>query len=1513
MKERVDNNKNNGSKPVGAALVVGAGIGGLEAAYDLAEAGIKVYLLENSPAIGGTITRLSTTFPTNTSPKCMLAPKLIEIGSHLNIETFTTAELLDVTGEPGHFHARVRKKPRYVSIDDCSGCGDCEAVCPEALPDEFNESLTERRAIYKKFPQAIPNAYAIDKLGVAPCRDACPIDQRAQGYIALVREGRFADAYRTIREENPFPSVCGRVCDHRCEDACLRGQSDSPVNIMALKRFVSDWARAHRDQIKSGLDKKPSASGKRVAVIGAGPAGLTCGLDLVRMGHAVTIFEALPVAGGMMRLGIPAFRLPHDLLQEEIDEIVHEGVEIRLNSPITDLPALLEEDYDAVFVAVGAHKDNKPSIPGTDLPQVLSGTDFLLKHNLRFENISSEKQKIEKDVDNVRGKRVLVLGSGAVAIHAAMTTLRLGADWVGIACLENREHMAAQDWEIQDAEEEGIQILPSLSIQEILEEQGAVSGVRCNRVDLKGYQNGIPDFTEIEGTEDRIAADVILLAVGREPELDFLKDLVEITPDRLMKVDPDTLATSHPAIFAGSETVKGTCSVVDAIAEGHRAAKSIQRSLLGQPLKKTELKPPVVSLNPGEILQRLADKKIAKAARVEMLARPPAERKHDFDEVYTGLTEEQAMQEAARCLRCGICSECNQCVYVCKANAIDHNQVEEILDLEVGAVILAPGTEVVSGSIRPEYGYGRYANVLTSMEFERMIHASSPFAGTVKRPSDDKRPKKVAWIQCVGSRDISCGQGYCSSVCCAYTTKQALVGIKRNPGIEPTIFYMDIRAYAKGYEADIERAEKQQGVRYIRSMVSAVKEVPGSKNLRVSYASFEKNGKPTIIEEEFEMVVLSLGLKPTRSTIEMAERLGIQLNEYGFAEPELYHAAESSRKGIYVAGAFAEPKDLTETVIEAGCAASKTSAALSGARFSLASDVNYPPERDVSEEEPRIGVFVCQCGMNIGAEVDTQKVVDFTQDLPDVVHAENLPYACSKEGREKIKEVITQQKLNRVVVAGCTPRTHEELFQNTIRQAGLNPYLFEQANIREQNAWAHLNQPEITTSKSKQLVSMAVSKARRLRSLQRKKLEIDKRALVIGGGLAGITAALSIADQGFPVFLVEKEDQLGGHLRHIKIGFNGSDPQQLLNDRLVRVSSQPLIHVLLESEVIEVSGNVGEFHTKVRSIAGEISEISHGVIIVATGAKEIRPKTYGYGQLSGVITQHELEENFDAYIGAESRSKSVVMIQCVGSRDDEHPYCSRICCSQAIKNALEIKKRQPETDVTILYRDIRTYGFREKYYQEARRAGVLFLEFDPDHPPQIQQASKDVDAGALQVLVTVQPEENEIRIESQLVVLSAGIEAEPGNKNLSQLLKLPLDEEHFFQEAHIKLQPADFSAEGIFLCGLAHSPRALDETLAHAQAASLKAVMVLAKKERIAMPIIAQVNPRLCSACGLCVEVCSYNARRLEPGMKYAEVIDMLCEGCGACVVACPNNATQQNGYEFLQITSMVDAALEQI
>jgi len=1500
------------NEKIGAVLVVGGGIGGMQAALDLAEAGFKVYLVDEKTAIGGVMAQLDKTFPTNDCSMCILSPKLVECGRHLNIEIITGATVERVEGEPGNFTVTIRQRPRFVELDKCTGCGDCAAKCPIELPDEFNAGLSTRKAIYKLYPQATPNAFAIEKAGTAPCRDACPAHQRAQGYIALIKERRFEDAYRVIREDNPFPAICGRICNHPCEEKCTRGKLDAPVAIRALKRFVADWMYhrigesgiANQESAIGVQDSKSEVRGAQVAIIGAGPAGLTAAQDLVKLGHRVTVFEALPVAGGMMRVGIPEYRLPRDILQWEIEQILAQGVELRLNTRVEDVNALFEQGYNAVFIATGAHQGRKLRIPGADLPDVLINTDFLRRVNLG--------EKID-----FSGRRVLVLGGGNVACDCARTALRLGAKEVHMACLESREKMPAHPWEIEEAEEEGVVIHPSRTFKEITSQNGKVTGLRCVKVEFRGFlPDGRPDMDEIPGTEHILPADVVIFAIGQRPDLGFLDGRIQTTRRGTIAVDPETLATSRPGVFAGGDVVTGTAFVIDAIAAAHKAARSIDRYLRGEEGVEEPVLQPVVEISEEELARRLAEGLIVERPRVEIPTSPPEERKKDFREINLTLSEEEAVAEAERCLSCGVCSECLECVYACKADAINHDMTEKWLNLKVGAVILCPGVEAFDARQKTEYGYGRFANVLTSIEFERLLSASGPFGGHLQRPSDGKEPRRIAWLQCVGSRDISCGRPYCSSVCCMYAVKEAIIAKEHLPGVEATIFFLDARAFGKDFERYYERAKSEYGVRFVRCLVSSVEERPESKNLSIRYV--DEDG--SLREEEFDLVVLSVGLGPSEEAKELARRLGVELNEYGFCATHEFAPTQTSRPGIFVAGAFREPKDIPETVVEASCAAAEASALLAPARGTLTRVKEYPPERDVSEEEPRIGVFICHCGINIGGVVDVPAVVEYAKTLPGVVYAEDNLYTCSQDTQERIKQRIAEHRLNRVVVASCTPRTHEPLFQDTLREAGLNPHLFEMANIREQDSWVHPNEPEMATEKAKELVAMAVAKARLLRPIHRPKFGLVRSALVIGGGIAGMTAALSIADQGYQVYLVEKEAELGGNLRHIHWTVQGNDPQKLLRETVQRVQNHPLITVLTGAEVEEVSGYVGNFAVKIRRFvdsgfvnSDESTNLQPpnsrvydvGAIVVATGAREYRPREYLYGQDPRVVTQRELEEMLANGNWRPEAGSQIVMIQCVGSRDEEHPYCSRVCCSQAVKNALKIKEINPDAQIFILYRDIRTYGFREDYYRRAREAGVMFLRYEPEDKPKVSAIDE-----RLRVEVPAPVPGGKVVLEPDLLVLSAGIVPNDGNEELSRLLRVPLNQDGFFLEAHAKLRPLDFAADGIYLCGLAHSPKAIGEAIAQARGVGIKVAALLSKEEIEAAPIVATVNPRLCAGCGLCVEVCPYDARVINEETHVAEVIEVLCQGCGACVAACPNGASQQKGFEQVQLLAMLDAAL---
>ncbi len=847
-----------------------------------------------------------------------------------------------------------------------------------------------------------------------------------------------------------------------------------------------------------------------------------------------------------------------------------------------------------------------------------------------------------------------------------------------------------------------------------------------------------------------------------------------------------------------------------------------------------------------------------------------------------------------KCIGCGTCQE------VCKAGAIEYDEKEKEITLHVGSVILAPGFEEFDPKSKGEYGYGRYSNVVSSIEFERILSASGPYGGLVLRPSDGKVPRKIAFIQCVGSRDAKLGNNYCSSACCMYAIKEAIIAKEHNPDLQCTIFFMDVRAYGKEFDAYYNRAEEEYGVKFVRSRVSHVEEVPEVQNLLMNYV---EDGNPKT--EEVNLVVLSVGMRPPKHAEELAEALDIKLNKYSFCYSETFSPLETSRPGIYVCGAFSSPKDIPESVAQASGAAVKAASLISSERGALTSVKGYPLETDVSSEEPRIGVFVCHCGINIGGVVNVPEVVEYVKTLPNVVYVEENLYTCSEDTQKRIKEKINEHNLNRVVVASCTPRTHEPLFRETVREAGLNIYLFEMANIRDQCSWVHMHEPEEATEKAKALVRSSVAKARLLNSLKKPMIDITPTGLVIGGGLSGMTAALELAKQDFEVHLVEKEKELGGHLRHIHYLLGSEDPQERLRSIIKEVTENEKVHVYLNSEISDVEGYVGNFKTTLNN-GKEKKEINHGIVIVATGAMEYRPTEYLYGADEKVLTQHELEEKL---ANGHFNVKTVAMIQCVGSRNGEHPYCSRICCSQAVKNALKIKELNPETEVCILYRDMRTYGFLEDYYREAASKGVLFIRYDDKNEPKVTRES-----GKLKVLVWEPVIKAWIPIEADLLALSTATIPNPDNESIAKILKVPLSKDKFFLEAHMKLRPVDFATDGIFLCGLAHWPKSIEESVSQACAAAARAITILSKEALEVEGAIASVDEDLCSGCKFCEPVCDYSAIRMEEvdGKLRAHVIEALCKGCGVCASTCPSKAISMLHFTNDQILAQVEAALKE-
>jgi len=1471
---------------IGAVLVVGGGIGGIQAALDLAESGYKVYLVEKSPAIGGVMAQLDKTFPTLDCSMCILSPKLIECGRHPNIELLSYSELLQVEGEPGNFKAKVLKHPRYVDLPKCTGCGECTEVCPIDVPDEFEQDLAGRKAIFRPFAQAYPNAFTIEKRGRAPCGLICPAGVNVQGYVALIAKGKYKEALSLIKENLPLPGVLGRVCPAPCEEKCNRTILEEPISIRVLKRFVADFVK--EEQPLPEVEEKE----EKVAIIGSGPAGLTCASYLRREGYKVTIFEALPVAGGMLYVGIPRYRLPKDVLQKEVDDIERSGVEIKTNTPIgkeTTIDNLFQQGYKALFIGVGAHHSQRLRIPGEDVLGVIHGVDLLRDSNLG------------KEV-KAKGK-VVVIGGGDVAIDSARSALRLGAEQVSILYRRTRAEMPAREEEIKEAELEGIKIEYLVAPVEILSPDGKVTAIKCSRMKL-----GEPDATgrkrpiPIPGSEFDLEVDMVIPAIGQMPNLSFLEGSdIKISPRGTIEVDPLTLETSHEGVFSGGDCQTGPSIAIEAVAAGQRAAESIIRYLNHQDLKQgrviEERKPSDVNFVPlGK----------TREPRQKIPTIPLEGRASGFKEIELGLSEEVAKKEASRCLACGICSECMQCVAACKANAIDHSMTEEVAELKVGAVILSPGSDEFDPSPLNNYGYRKYPNVVTSIEFERMLSASGPFQGTLLRPSDRKPPRRVAWIQCVGSRDASLGYGYCSSVCCTYAIKEAIVAKEHVPAeLEETIFFMDIRTQGKDFDKFYERGKKG-GIEFIRTKVYGVEEVDGTGNLKLKYTA--EDGKPSI--REFDLVVLSVGLHPSPESIALAKRLGIQVNKYGFCYTDAFSPVESSRPGIYVCGAFQSPKDIPETVMQASGAAGSASTLLAPARNTLTTIKEYPPERDITGEEPRIGVFICHCGINIGGYVDVPRVTEYAKTLPNVAYVEDNLYTCSQDTQERIKTAIREHKLNRVIVASCTPRTHEPLFQETIREAGLNKYLFEMANIRDQCSWVHMREPDKATEKAKDLVRMSVAKARLKSPLKPLSIPVNHSALVIGGGVSGMVSALNLADQGFEVHIIEKSNELGGMARKIHYTIDNGDAQVFLSALIKRIKDHPRVKVHCNTRIVDASGYVGNFSTRVtRSQDNTTTTIDHGVTIIATGANEYKPKEYLYGDSPRVLTQLELEEEIVKGNPDITDCDNLVMIQCVGSRNDERPYCSKVCCNQAIKNALKLKELKPEMNIYVFYRDIRTYGFYEDYYEEARQKGVIFLHYEPEDKPGVSQERKNGHS-----LIRIEGNDpvlgKKVAIKADILALSVPMVPMEEAKEVAMFYKVPLNQDNFFLEAHVKLRPVDFATDGVFVCGLAHAPKPLEESIAQAEAAASRASTILSRDTIVSEGIVASINEDLCSGCGICEILCPYKAITMNKERKVAEVNEALCKGCGTCCAACPSGAAQQRGFTANQVLAMLHAAL---
>ena len=1396
----------------------------------------------------------------------------------------TNSDLLGIEGEPGHFTARIMQHPRYIDLDKCTSCGDCVKVCPINVSDNYNEGLSERKAIYKQYAQAIPGAFAITKRGTSPCRASCPAHVSVQGFIALMNEGKYREALELFKKDHPFPGICGRVCHHPCEEVCTRTEVEQPLAIQHLHRFLADWDMARENYY---VPEKKGAKNEKVAIVGSGPAGLTCAYFLAIEGYQVTVFEKFPVLGGMLTVGIPSYRLPRDIIEAEIQVIKDLGVKfktgVEIGKDIT-VAQLRKEGYKAIFLGIGSHECKVLGIEGEDLEGVYPGVDFLREVNLG-NRISL-------------GDRVAVIGGGNVAMDSVRTALRTGSSNAFVIYRRSMEEMPASEDEIEECRDEGIEIMPLTNPIRVISENGKVKAIECIKMELgepdeSGRRRPIP----IEGSEFTIEIDTLIPAIGQESDWACLTDECACTLSDwgTLRVDPVTFQSDDPDIFAGGDAVTGAATVVEAIGAGKEAAVSIHRFIQGEDLHENRQKS-------WEGIQDVPTEGCENIPKEKMPHLDPKERMNNFNEVQLGFSEEQVRKETNRCLACGICSECYQCVDACLAQAVDHEQVAVEKQIEVGSLILCTGSEPFDPSTLEQfYHYPGNPNVVTSLEFERILSASGPTMGHLTRPSDHKEPKKIAWLQCIGSRDTNkCGNGYCSSVCCMYAIKDSMIAKEHAGGdLDCAIFNMDIRTFGKDYEKYYLRAKDKAGVRFINARVHTIDEIGENKDLRIQYV--DTDGE--LQEEVFDMVVLSVGLQVPESTAELAGRLNVDLDKYNFAVTEPFAPVQTSKPGVYACGVLQEPKDIPSSVTEASAAACLAGGFLNKARNTRTLSVEIPDEIDLTGQEPRIGVFVCNCGVNIAGVVDVKDVEGYAKTLPHVVYAGQNLFTCSQDSQENMKQIIKDEQLNRIVVAACSPKTHEPIFMDTLKACGLNKYLFEMANIRNQDSWVHSDAPEKASEKAKKLVRMAVARAATLHPLHEKKISVNQRALVIGGGVAGMNAALGLADQGFPVVLVEKEEKLGGLANRLTTTIEGADVGSYLAELIEKVTSHSQIQVLTRSLIVGFSGFKGNFTTEVLVGPGMYErKINHGVVVLATGATEYRPNEFLYGQDERVLTQLELAQRLKEK-GAQDLNR-VVMIQCVGSRNEENPNCSRICCQTAVKNAIKIKKNQPDAQIFVLYRDIRTYGLLEDYYTEARKLGVIFSKFDPEDPPVVESSESGV-------VVTFKDHilGSTLEVDADLLVLSAGMVAED-TEELASIVKLARTPEGHFMEAHVKLRPVDMATEGIFVCGTAHSPKLLHESISQAFAAASRATTFLSQAELTLSAVTARVESELCASCLVCVRSCPYQVPRInEDGVSEIDVA--LCHGCGVCAAECPAKAIELNWYEDNQILSKVDALLE--
>ena len=1494
----------------GSVLVIGGGIAGLEAALDLADSGIEVDLVEKSPTLGGHMAQWDKTLVGQFPALWALTPKLLAAARNPRIHILTNSEITQVSGEKGAFKVTVTRHPRFVDEDKCRGCGICEKQCP-VITDNGLNTFQERKAIYLPYPKAVPFTYAIDKRGISPCKNACPVETPAQGYIALIAQGRLEEALELIRETNPFPGVCGRVCTHPCESKCKRGEIDKPVAICSLKRVVADYER--QKELKDGKIPQafPQPNGEKVAIIGSGPAGLTAADDLAKWGYQVTVFEEAPVAGGMLALGIPEFRLPREILNYEIDLIKARGVEIKTNTAIgkdLQLQDLKGQGYKAIFMAIGAHKGLKLGIPGEDEYEgFLDCITFLRAANL------GKKEK--------PGDKVIVIGGGNAAIDASRTALRLGAKAVNIVYRRSRQEMPANEAEIEEAEFEGVKIHYLAAPTKILGKNGRVTGMesiqtRLGEPDSSGRRRPVP----IEGSEFIIDADVIIPAISQEPDISFLPEGHGLTISKWNSfvVDPVTLATNQEGSFAGGDAVTGPTTVIEAIAAGHRAAISIDRYFKGEDLKEGR---EGARLSPVETIDWKISDEIKRRLRQEMPKISLEDRALSFDEVELGFARETAIEEAKRCLNCGICSECLACQKACiDLKAIQHDQKRQDSQLNIGAIVVATGFVH-----QPDHGTlfeKQYNNIISQIDLERMTSS----LGQLKRPSDGKPPQRVVFLPALGNNgmgDPSAKINYLAAL------KNAITIREQNPAIsEILVLCPDKDSKNKGYETLINRANSYPEIKLVDIKPLSEKDLQETPTGNV-LLSIKRAGKGIKEEIEAELVICPGQIGHNKENEKLAQLLQIEVDEDGFFKAPSPFTPISTRDGIYLCGCANFLQDIPESVVQASAAAAKAMIPLANTR-SWEEEPEEPAAASIitDTDSPRIGVFICRCGLNIAEALDLEEISGSVKALPYVAYIQPINYACASNYSEMINEAIAREKLNRVVLAACSCCSSEQICysctqprirckENLFQKGLLDQRLFEFVNIREQCAWIHQADKSQATAKAKDLIKMAVSRARWLEAPPKEEIRIEKKAIVIGGGPAGIQCAIDLAEQGFPVTLVEKEPQLGGRLNQLNTpsfshegqgpaatSGNRIEPKELLNQLIDRLQKLP-VQIMTNTEVKGVEGGLGNFLISLKR-ENKTPKLTAGAIVLATGADFYRPNgEYGYGTASNVITNNELTVKWPEI--SPDKIKKVTFIQCVGSNGHiDKRGCSKYCCETALQQALGLKEKGVEP--TILYQELYLNNAKAQgLLRQAQAAEITFIPYNGTKPPQIN-SSKGGNSLSIKL-----PGRKGRAISTDMIILSVGMVAREDSKELAKLLRVPQGQDGFFKEKDPLLGLVETQVPGIFLAGSCQGPKGTIDSMIHASAAASKAAILLAREKIYLDSLVNRLDEVKCRACGTCVTVCEFGAPRIilsAQGKPVARIDPVLCQSCGTCAAYCPSGAITAPCFTDKQINSMLESLL---